>query len=97
MNVAEEAPRSQASNIRYSSADGPVQGAEALQAAAAGQPLEEPLADGMGDGMGAATATAVAARPEDAVPMPVHVEKTPGRNEPCYCGSGKKYKHCHGR
>jgi len=18
-----------------------------------------------------------------------------GRNEPCYCGSGKKYKHCH--
>ncbi len=19
-----------------------------------------------------------------------------GRNEPCYCGSGKKYKHCHG-
>jgi len=27
----------------------------------------------------------------------VHVEKTPGRNEPCYCGSGKKFKHCHGR
>jgi preprotein translocase subunit SecA len=20
-----------------------------------------------------------------------------GRNEPCYCGSGKKYKYCHGR
>ncbi|MCL2277158.1 MAG: preprotein translocase subunit SecA [Treponema sp.] len=20
-----------------------------------------------------------------------------GRNDPCYCGSGKKYKHCHGR
>ncbi len=20
---------------------------------------------------------------------------TPGRNDPCYCGSGKKYKHCH--
>ncbi|WP_446027740.1 SEC-C metal-binding domain-containing protein [Lelliottia amnigena] len=19
-----------------------------------------------------------------------------GRNEPCYCGSGKKYKKCHG-
>jgi preprotein translocase subunit SecA len=19
-----------------------------------------------------------------------------GRNDPCYCGSGKKYKHCHG-
>lgn len=23
--------------------------------------------------------------------------KTPGRNEPCPCGSEKKYKHCHGR
>jgi len=21
---------------------------------------------------------------------------TPGRNEPCHCGSGKKYKKCHG-
>lgn len=21
--------------------------------------------------------------------------KLPGRNEPCWCGSGKKYKHCH--
>ena len=29
--------------------------------------------------------------------MPVHVEKTPGRNDPCPCGSGKKYKNCHGR
>src|SRR4029079_17306137 len=28
---------------------------------------------------------------------PVRVEKTPGRNEPCFCGSGKKYKLCHGR
>ncbi|MFQ5570562.1 MAG: preprotein translocase subunit SecA [Rhodothermales bacterium] len=27
---------------------------------------------------------------------PVTVEKV-GRNEPCPCGSGKKYKHCHGR
>lgn len=27
---------------------------------------------------------------------PVHAEKKPGRNEPCFCGSGKKYKHCHG-
>ena len=28
-------------------------------------------------------------------PQPVRVEKTLGRNDPCYCGSGKKYKHCH--
>ena len=23
--------------------------------------------------------------------------KTPGRNDPCWCGSGKKYKKCHGK
>ena len=26
---------------------------------------------------------------------PVRVQKTPGRNDLCWCGSGKKYKHCH--
>ena len=30
-------------------------------------------------------------------PMPVHVEKKPRPNDPCPCGSGKKYKQCHGR
>ena len=34
---------------------------------------------------------------EQPVQQPVRVEKTPGRNEPCFCGSGKKYKLCHGR
>ena len=24
----------------------------------------------------------------------VHVEKRPGRNDPCHCGSDKKYKNC---
>ncbi|MEW5959459.1 MAG: SEC-C metal-binding domain-containing protein [Chloroflexota bacterium] len=28
-------------------------------------------------------------------PEPIRVQKTPGRNDPCWCGSGKKYKHCH--
>lgn len=28
---------------------------------------------------------------------PVRVEKKVGRNEPCPCGSGKKYKNCHGK
>ena len=41
---------------------------------------------------------------EDAVPAaatrkptPAHALPKVGRNEPCPCGSGKKYKHCHGR
>lgn len=29
-------------------------------------------------------------------PVPVKVEKKVGRNDPCPCGSGKKYKNCHG-
>ncbi len=29
-------------------------------------------------------------------PMPVRVEQKIGRNDPCPCGSGKKYKNCHG-
>ena len=28
---------------------------------------------------------------------PVKVDKQVGRNDPCPCGSGKKYKNCHGR
>lgn len=30
-------------------------------------------------------------------PQPVKVEKKVGRNDPCPCGSGKKYKNCHGK
>ena len=29
--------------------------------------------------------------------MPVHVDKQVGRNDPCPCGSGKKFKNCHGK
>ncbi len=30
-------------------------------------------------------------------PQPIRVEKKVGRNDPCPCGSGKKYKQCHGK
>jgi preprotein translocase subunit SecA len=43
-------------------------------------------------GGGGDTATAVASPP----PFVRTGEKI-GRNDPCPCGSGKKYKHCHGR
>jgi preprotein translocase subunit SecA len=29
--------------------------------------------------------------------VPIVAEKKLGRNEPCWCGSGKKYKKCHGK
>ena len=40
-------------------------------------------------------------RPEDATPGFIEGDPTtwgnPGRNDACPCGSGKKFKHCHGR
>ena len=33
---------------------------------------------------------------EKSRPQPVKVDKKVGRNDPCPCGSGKKYKNCHG-
>ncbi len=30
-------------------------------------------------------------------PQPIQADKLPGRNDPCPCGSGKKFKQCHGR
>ena len=30
-------------------------------------------------------------------PEPIVKEKVPGRNDPCPCGSGKKFKNCHGK
>jgi preprotein translocase subunit SecA len=48
---------------------------------------------------GAGSATAVAAPPAPG-PKPqgqvVKEHKNIGRNDPCWCGSGKKYKKCHG-
>ena len=34
---------------------------------------------------------------EQSAPSPVKVGPKVGRNDPCPCGSGKKYKNCHGR
>ena len=36
------------------------------------------------------------AEPKPAQPIERHTPKV-GRNDPCPCGSGKKYKHCHGK
>lgn len=33
----------------------------------------------------------------DVRPVPIRASHTPGRNDPCPCGSGRKYKRCCGR
>ena len=55
------------------------------------QPIEAPknLSDN--------NAQLIANSPEGASKPAVRTEKTPGRNDPCPCGSGLKYKHCCGK
>ncbi|MBQ8775329.1 MAG: preprotein translocase subunit SecA [Alistipes sp.] len=42
-------------------------------------------------------AAAAAGQGERSTTAPIKVDKSVGRNDPCPCGSGKKYKHCHGK
>ncbi|UCG73108.1 MAG: preprotein translocase subunit SecA [Chromatiales bacterium] len=75
---------------------------EALSPVAGGAPVAAPPgrpAPAPGGLAGAAAPGMAQAGPpagEPATPF-VRAEKKVGRNEPCPCGSGKKYKHCHGR
>ena len=42
-------------------------------------------------------AAAAAGQGERTKTAPITVDKSVGRNDPCPCGSGKTYKHCHGK
>ncbi|HSY08288.1 MAG TPA: preprotein translocase subunit SecA [Steroidobacteraceae bacterium] len=68
--------------------------AHSLLAPGSAAPPEE--AAGSLPGAAAARAGAPPPPPADPVSTFVRVERKIGRNEPCPCGSGKKYKHCHG-
>jgi hypothetical protein len=76
-------------NVQYSAPSDPVQGSSSIASAMA---AEAGLMAGDGDDDG----IQAMAPGEEVVQTPVRVEKTPGRNEPCFCGSGKKYKKCCG-
>ena len=88
--VAEEPERPAARNLRYTAPEDPVQGSDALRDIAAFAPVPE-FDD---DDLELPSAPVVDGEVTQA---PVRVEKMPGRNDPCYCGSGKKFKLCHGR
>jgi preprotein translocase subunit SecA len=71
-------------NVTYSGGSGGPSGAMAIAAAAGGAGAGEEYAEG-----------------ESMLPAPVEqrrVDETEqlGRNDPCWCGSGKKFKKCHG-
>ena len=93
--VVEDEPRPQVRNVRYEAADDPVQGQATLRDAFAAE-LE---AGGAALDPNAAYAdnSMQVSMPDPVPQQPVRAEKLPGRNEPCWCGSNKKYKMCHGR
>ena len=89
--VNEEQPQDGVRNVQYSAADDPVQGTGGMRAAAMAA-----LADGSLDAEQAGTAVAAAEPVAMAPVVKSDWDKTP-RNAPCPCGSGKKFKLCHGR
>ena len=69
-----------------------------LQAKSRDMQFQHPETGGYGADEEAAEAQAQAARGEGVLASPtVREEPKVGRNDPCPCGSGKKYKQCHGR
>jgi preprotein translocase subunit SecA len=82
----ESAPVEQVSGLQYSAADDAAPSASRLAA----------IAGASDDGLGLAAPDTAS---EPTIQQPVvrsDIEKT-GRNAPCPCGSGKKFKLCHGR
>ena len=51
----------------------------------------------MEDPSAAAAAEAASRNTRQQVTQPIVKEKMPNRNDPCPCGSGKKFKNCHGK
>jgi preprotein translocase subunit SecA len=58
------------------------------------KPKQQPASVGA---RGSQPAQKAGARPTSKAPTPQGDPRHIGRNDPCYCGSGKKYKVCHGR
>ena len=97
--AAEEERRRMAEQLQYRHDEAP-----SAMLPAGDEPLpDSPAISGPVSGATAATGRRplVARPPRQAAAGPVapvvRAEKKVGRNEPCPCGSGKKYKQCHGR
>ena len=83
----QELQAAQATQAQVASGQVPAQGAPGGDT-----PPARPAAPAAASGVAAAGAASAGIDPND----PETWSKA-GRNEPCPCGSGKKYKHCHGR
>jgi len=103
--VAEPAPEPDLSHASYLAADDPVQGAGLLEQLRGAGPADvEAAGAGVPEGVGAGgipmPGAQVSPRHQADADTQAPLVKAPtekiGRNEPCWCGSGKKFKLCHG-
>jgi preprotein translocase subunit SecA len=86
VEVVEEQPEAvQVQNITYTAPDESVP--SGMAAAAVGIVDEE----------GEPVVAAEEPEPEPMKPIVKTEQEKVGRNDPCYCGSGKKFKNCHGK
>jgi preprotein translocase subunit SecA len=60
------------------------------------RPMMESRPDVTGAAGGSATALATGGNGSGPAARPAKAGPKIGRNDPCWCGSGKKYKRCHG-
>jgi preprotein translocase subunit SecA len=106
--LAEPAPEPDLAQASYIAADDPVQGSGSMSAAFAVGPTAAEMAEaadggttnGSGPAVGGGGAVGVTNRMADdgetQLPIVKSEKEKIGRNEPCWCGSGKKFKFCHG-
>jgi preprotein translocase subunit SecA len=85
----------------YLAPDDPVTGTASLRQAAASMPLDDiDPTGGLGPAANGASRSNGGSAMDDAptmVPIVKAEHEKLGRNDPCWCGSGKKFKLCHGR
>ncbi|MBW8826572.1 MAG: preprotein translocase subunit SecA, partial [Acidobacteria bacterium] len=84
--VHEDAAALEATNVQTSGPD-QVQGSAAMRQAFESRVLLDDLSDDAPE----------PEFPQSHAPVVKEERERVGRNDPCWCGSGKKYKHCHGR
>ncbi len=76
----------------------PVQAPEEVREAAPEQPTKQPKYTESHETVEEQASREAASRDtRERQQQPIVKEKLPGRNDPCPCGSGKKFKNCHGR
>ena len=94
LEVVAQPEQARVLNVQYSAPEDPVQGSDGMMQAAALQAAQMGGTEGGG--------VAVDAPPAFIEDEPVVTQVVKGdhekigRNDPCWCGSGKKYKRCHG-